>query len=234
MTIFTDGASKGNPGPGGWGAIVATDERVQELGGGEKHTTNNRMELTAAVEALRHVLSLKPNGVTIYCDSAYTINGATKWIHDWKKNGWKTKEKKEVLNKDLWERLALLMAANKKIEWQKVGGHVEVPGNERADEIATGFAENKNVHLFSGPRSAYRIDLARIAHNPKAQAKRSAARAHATTKAHSYVSKVDGTIMTHNTWDECKRRVEGKKALYKKSTSAEDEAAIIKNFERRR
>lgn len=234
VIIFTDGASKGNPGPGGWGAIVATDEAVKELGYGQKRTTNNRMELIAAVEGLRFSLSLKPETTTVYSDSSYVINGATKWIYGWKRNGWMTKEKKDVLHKDLWEELSRLVATGKKIEWMHVGGHVDIPGNERADEIATAFAENKNVHLFSGPRSAYRIDLAHIAHNEEKQKEKSAARAHSNQKAFSYVSKVNGNILVHKTWDECKKRVEGKKALYKKSVSADDEAAIMKNFSARK
>jgi ribonuclease HI len=230
ITIFTDGASKGNPGPGGWGGIVATEEKVEELGGGEKRTTNNRMELMAVIEALKHVRTIKPESVTIYSDSAYVINGATKWVHGWKRNGWKTKEKKDVLNKDLWEQLAQVIAAHKNIVWQKVGGHVDIPGNDRADAIATSFAENKNVHLFNGPRSAYKIDLTKIEHDDAAHAKRSAARTRSNQKAYSYVSKVDGNILVHKTWEECKQRVEGKQARFKKALSAENQAAIIKEF----
>lgn len=231
VVIFTDGASKGNPGPGGWGAIVASEAFVKELGYGLKRTTNNRMELNAAVEGLRYAISLKPQAITVYSDSAYVINGATKWVDGWKRNGWKTREKENVLHKDLWEELSRLIAAAPPIDWQKIGGHVDIPGNDRADEIATGFAEHKNVHLFAGKRSAYRIDLAKIAHDEHAHAKRSAARAHSNQKAYSYVSKVDGHIMVHKTWDECKRRVEGKTARFKKAVSSEDEAAIIDSFE---
>ena len=234
VIIFTDGACKGNPGPGGWGAIVATDEMVKELGAGVSLTTNNRMELQAAVEAIRFAKTLKPDAITLYSDSAYTINGGTKWIYGWKRNGWMTKEKKDVLHKDLWEELSGLTVGAPKIVWEKVGGHVEIPGNERADEIATGFAANANIYLFSGSRSAYRIDLTQIEHSEEAQAKKSASRAHSNQQAYSYVSRVDGEINIHKTWDECKKRVEGKKALYKKSTSAEDEAAIIRNFSARK
>ena len=101
LTIFTDGSSRGNPGPGGWAAVVIHGDKLQELGGGEANTTNNRMEITAAVRGLEK--TKKGDEVTIYTDSSYLINGITKWIKGWKRNGWITKTKDEVLNRDLWE-----------------------------------------------------------------------------------------------------------------------------------
>ena len=137
IVIFTDGASKGNPGPGGWGAIVANGARVYELGGGETNTTNNRMELKAVLEALKKVATLPAQGIDMYVDSKYVIQGATEWGSGWRRNGWITSTKKSVLNRDLWEPLLdVIDAVSGKISWHNVGGHIGIPGNERVDEIA--------------------------------------------------------------------------------------------------
>ena len=231
ILIFCDGASKGNPGPGGWGALVATSERVEELGGFEKNTTNNRMELRAALEALQKACTLGNGDVVVYTDSSYVINGITKWVAGWQRNGWKTKEKKPVLNQDLWE--PLLQAAESfdtTIEWQYVGGHVGVAGNERVDVIASDFATGVKVSLYSGTRSAYTIEIANLGHDEGLQRDKSALKERSKAKAYSYVSKVDGKVMTHKTWAECEARVRGKIARYKKALSAEDEAALIQEF----
>lgn len=135
LVIYTDGACSGNPGPGGWGALLQYDGREKELFGGEDDTTNNRMELMAAIEALA---SIKPNfsgPITLWTDSVYVKDGITKWIHGWKKRGWKKADKKPVLNEDLWRRLDALNA-QREVEWKWVKGHDGVDGNERADELA--------------------------------------------------------------------------------------------------
>tara|TARA_B100001123_G_scaffold435622_2_gene564502 strand:+ start:613 stop:1038 length:426 start_codon:yes stop_codon:yes gene_type:complete len=133
ITIYTDGACSGNPGPGGWGALILKDGQEEELCGGERETTNNRMELMAAIEALEHVSPGLP--VKLYTDSNYVRGGITEWIHGWKRNGWKTSAKKPVKNVDLWQRLDLAAAAHQ-IEWHWVKGHAGDPGNERADALA--------------------------------------------------------------------------------------------------
>ena len=133
MRIFTDGACKGNPGPGGWGAILRYGEHERELFGGERDTTNNRMELTAVIRALE---SLKRAcRVELYTDSQYVRNGITVWMRDWKRRGWKTADRKPVKNQDLWQRLDEL-AAGHEIHWHWVKGHAGHPENERADELA--------------------------------------------------------------------------------------------------
>ncbi len=135
LVIYTDGACSGNPGPGGWGALLQYNGREKELFGGEDDTTNNRMELMAAICALQ---SLKPNytkEIVLWTDSIYLKDGITKWIHGWKKRGWRKADKKPVLNKDLWEVLDAL-AESKNIEWKWVKGHAGHEGNERADELA--------------------------------------------------------------------------------------------------
>ncbi len=154
--IYTDGSSRGNPGPGGWGAIVVDHENslIKELGGREENTTNNRMEMTAVIEGLKG--TIENSLVEIHADSEYVIKGATEWIHNWQKNNWRTKAKKDVLNKDLW--LALLKEMGvRKVSWNKVLGHSGHRENERCDQIATSFADNASINLYEGPESGYKI-----------------------------------------------------------------------------
>ena len=133
VRVFTDGACKGNPGPGGWGAILRYGEHERELFGGERDTTNNRMELTAVIKALE---SLKRAcRIELYTDSQYVRNGITVWMRDWKRRGWKTADRKPVKNQDLWQRLDEL-AAGHEVHWHWVKGHAGHPENERADELA--------------------------------------------------------------------------------------------------
>src|SRR5574343_298772 len=133
VVIYTDGACKGNPGPGGWGAWLRSGEHEKELFGGEAGTTNNRMELTAVIEALA---SVKRNcDVVVYTDSEYVKNGISTWIHGWKSRGWKTADGKPVKNVELWQRLEALASLHK-VEWRWVRGHTGDPGNERADALA--------------------------------------------------------------------------------------------------
>jgi ribonuclease HI len=143
VTIYTDGACKGNPGPGGWGALLIFRDRERELFGGEPATTNNRMEMTAVIRALE---SLKRAcDVDLYTDSQYVRNGIKSWIHGWKKNGWKTSDRKPVKNEDLWRELDVL-AARHNIRWHWVKGHAENPGNLRADALANlGVAAESGV-----------------------------------------------------------------------------------------
>ena len=134
VIVFTDGACSGNPGPGGWGAILMYGEHKKEISGGEKMTTNNRMELTAAICALE--LLKEPCSVKLSTDSAYLCNAFTKyWIKNWQRNGWQTSNKKPVENKDLWEKL-LNLSKTHKIEWIKVKGHSDNVYNNRCDELA--------------------------------------------------------------------------------------------------
>ncbi len=131
--IFTDGACKGNPGRGGWGALLTWGSIEKELCGGERDTTNNRMELTAVIESLRALT--RPTQVRVFTDSTYVQQGITKWIHGWKKNGWRTSSKEPVKNAELWQALDEV-ARKHAIEWRWVKGHAGHPGNERADALA--------------------------------------------------------------------------------------------------
>jgi ribonuclease HI len=157
ITIYTDGSSRGNPGKGGWGAIIICNDeisnsqfpisKIKEIGGREEKTTNNRMEMMAAIEALNYVQkNFTDNEIEIYADSEYVIKGITIWIKNWQKNNWRTKDKREVLNKDLWQKLLEATEA-KNIEWKKVAGHSGHEQNERCDEIATGFADGLDIEL---------------------------------------------------------------------------------------
>ena len=137
VEIATDGACKGNPGPGGWGAVLRFGGTEKDLSGGEPDTTNNRMELTAAIEALNALK--RPCRVKLSTDSRYVMDGLTKWLKGWQKNGWKTADKKPVKNADLWQAL-IAAAAPHRIEWTWVKGHAGHPDNERADRLASDAA----------------------------------------------------------------------------------------------
>ncbi len=227
ITIFTDGSSLGNPGPGGWAAIIwdKTHKTVVELGGHNPKTTNNRMEMTAAIEALTHILAteLDEPSITVNTDSQYLINGITKWVYGWKENNWLTQNKAQVLNKDLWQKLDSLVQ-ELDIEWRYVEGHAGIAGNERVDTIATEFASGKRPTLFSGKFGDYSVDIKNLApaYAPKSKSEKSSA------KVYSYLSMVDGEIKMHKTWKECEDRVKGKKAKFKKTFSKADEESVIK------
>ncbi len=133
IEIFTDGACSGNPGPGGWGAVLRYNAHEKELSGSEPDTTNNRMEMMAAIVALEALK--RPSRVRLTSDSTYLRDGITKWIHSWRAKGWKTAAKKPVKNQDLWQRLEVAMAPHT-VEWEWVKGHSGHPENERADELA--------------------------------------------------------------------------------------------------
>ena len=141
VTVHTDGACSGNPGPGGWGAVLQWGDRIKELKGGAPLATNNQMELTAAIEALTALK--RPCEVALHTDSNYVKDGLTKWIHGWKKNGWKTADKKPVKNADLWQQLDAQVRLHK-LEWVWVKGHAGHPENERADALANRGIEELN------------------------------------------------------------------------------------------
>ena len=144
IEIWTDGSCSGNPGPGGWGALLVSGEDEKELFGGQENTTNNQMELKAAIEALNALKA--PSKVILHTDSTYVKDGLTKWIHGWKKNGWKTAAKKPVKNKEYWQALDAA-CQHHDITWKWVKGHAGDPGNERADELA-----NRGTDMAKGNR----------------------------------------------------------------------------------
>jgi len=230
IIIFCDGASKGNPGPGGFGAVVVLPEgKVIEFGGTDKHTTNNRMELSGALKALEKVKDKKEE-IVIYTDSKYVINGMTGWIFGWQKNNWQTKEKKDVRNKDLWENLAEV-AKDKKIKWHYVGGHIGVKGNERCDEIASALAVGEKVLLYKGTLADYKINILDVGHDEGLKADKKSKSHRSNAKAYSYLSLVNGVLNIDKTWPECEKRVKGVKGVkFQKATSEYEEKEIIRGW----
>lgn len=235
IIVFTDGAAKGNPGPGGYGVVIVTpDDRVRELGGGTPHTTNNRMELSGPIEALRFLQSTS-GPIAVHTDSTYVIRGIREWIWAWRRKGWKTAEGKDVLNRELWERLSQLVQSRgaKAIEWHYVRGHIGIPGNERVDEIANAFALNDNPGLYEGPLREYPWNVLEIPTDTSVPERSSGGsfKGGAKSTPFSYVSVVDGVPMRHKNWSECEQRVKGRSgARFKKAKSAEDEAAILASW----
>ncbi|MGH7805045.1 MAG: RNase H family protein [Candidatus Binatia bacterium] len=233
IVAFTDGAAKGNPGPGGWGAVFVTpDGHVTELGGGAAHATNNQMELTGPIELLAH-LRRRPEKVAIHTDSTYVIRGIREWIWAWRKRGWKTADGKDVLNRDLWERLGALVAArgSKGIEWHYVRGHCGIPGNERVDEIANGFALRQPPELYDGPLLRYPLPILDLPEDTRVPERDPSASRKRKVAAYSYLSVVDGKPMRHLTWGECERRVKGRSgARFKKAADPADEREILRSW----
>jgi ribonuclease HI len=237
IVVFTDGAAKGNPGPGGWGAVIVTPAgAVTELGGrAAGTTTNNRMELTGAIQALSEIRTL-PGAVAIYTDSTYVIQGIRAWIFGWRKRGWKTATGGEVLNRELWEQLDGLVSARGRgtVEWHYVRGHAGTPGNERVDEIAEGLAQGRDIALYRGPLLGYPCAILDLPSDTSVPARTSSAAGRGDSRAkspYSYLSLVDGQLARHTTWGECERRVKGRAgARFKKAMSAGDEAAILRDW----
>ncbi len=239
IIVFTDGASRGNPGPGGWGAVVVSKEdKVVELGGREDNTTNNRMELKAVLSALTFIEERKLEGVAhIHTDSAYVLQGITGWVYGWEKNGWKTKAGEDVLNQDIWRELgaiAFRMKARHRIEWIKVSGHVGHRGNERADYIATNQADKGEQMLFVGSLESYEALIGgslfdfEEGSEEKKQAKKKSSKL-----AYSYVSSIGGIVETHKTWPECESRVKGKRgAKFKKVFSIDEERELVDEWKK--
>ncbi len=234
IVVFSDGATKGNPGPGGWGAIIVTpDGQVTELGGRAAHTTNNKMELTGAIRALEH-LQRVDGPVSMYTDSTYVIKGIREWIWAWRRRGWKTAEGSDVQNRDLWEQMHALVEARGKepITWHYVRGHVGIPGNERVDAIADALARQAPVELYAGDLGRYAVAILDVPADTSVPARTTAAARKGKASAHSYLSVVDGRPMRHATWAECERRVKGRSgARFKKAASVAEEVAILRSWQ---
>jgi ribonuclease HI len=228
IIVFTDGACSGNPGKGGWGSIIVTpDGMVRELGDSAPNTTNNRMEMAAALFALKE-LSDETRTIDLYTDSTYLIRGITQWVWGWKKRGWKTAENAEVQNRDMWEALLEVISLRdkkSKINWLYSRGHAGIPGNERCDEIAVNFSQGKRNQLYSGPLLKYDIAIHDLPDDttlpemkPRGEKK----------IAHSYLSVLNGKVERHKDWPSCERRVKGKSgAKFKKAMNENDEAEIL-------
>ena len=231
--IYTDGACSGNPGPGGWGAVILDSEnQVQELGGGDFATTNNRMEMTGALEALKFISKINSPEeikITIYTDSTYLIRGITQWAWGWRKNNWKTSAGNEVSNRDIWEDLTAVLGRLKgsKVSWLYVRGHKGTPGNERCDEIAVAYSKGKKFSFFRGPSSEYDLDIT----SPPPVEDLPVMKSHEKKTAHSYLSVLGGKLEKHKDWASCERRVKGQSgAKFKKAMDPIQEKEILASW----
>jgi ribonuclease HI len=214
------------------------DGTIRELGGGHKETTNNRMEMVAAIRALA-VLDPPPEcPIVIYTDSVYLIRGITQWIWGWRSRGWKSAEGKDVANRDLWEELSRQVARIKPvtIQWKYVRGHSGFPGNERCDEIAVSYSTGKPEPLYVGSGDGYFVDLNELpGEEPLPEPRKSNAGNGNSSKAAagpvSYLSYHNGVVQRHSTWAECERRVKGQSnAKFKKAKSAQEERQILDSW----
>lgn len=230
IVIHTDGACSGNPGPGGWGAIVTFPEgEVIELGNGLNPTTNNQMELQAVISALNFVKK-RPEPIMVFTDSTYVIRGINQWIWGWLKRGWTNSAGEPVANQDYWQELSQVVQAigRSNIKWHYVRGHQGTLGNERCDVIAVSFSKGQYVPLYEGPLLGYEHNPYDVPEDtslpePKPQQEKA--------KAYSYLSVVGGIPFRHTDWASCERRVKGVSgAKFKKSTSAENEEEILMSW----
>lgn len=231
ITVYTDGSSRGNPGPGGWGVIIASPANVFELAGFDSNTTNNRMEMSAVIAALQflHKNNQHNNLISIFTDSQYVKNGCEKWVYGWQQRNWTTSKKEPVLNQDLWMVIAELLVLFPSLGFVHVPAHVGVPANERVDTIATASADTQSLpNLYKGSRSKYQVSLVHDAKLnsslkiDKTRAKKS------TGKANCYLSEVNGEIKEHQNWADCQARVSGKSGVrFRRANSLAEKKQII-------
>lgn len=238
--IYGDGACSGNPGPGGYGAIVVSpDGMVQELAEGSPQTTNNRMEISAILESFKLILQSKyiatATSLQIFTDSVYLIRGATQWLYGWKKKGWKNAAGEPVANPDLWNELDQVLyqfktkAPQLKLEWNFVKGHAGIPGNERCDELAVAKSKNDYIDIYYGKAAGYHFDIYQLPEKkPLPEMKKAGSD---PKKPAWYLSLVNGVFKTHKTWSECEAVVKGRPGVkFKKVTSDEEEAQVKKQW----
>ena len=240
IIIYGDGACSGNPGPGGYGAIVIfPDQTVQELAEYYPQTTNNRMEILAILESFQLLLESKELKVSIlievFTDSVYLIRGVTQWMFGWKKRGWKTAANDEVANQDLWLQMDKVLShlkmknQNLKINWNFVKGHSGDPGNERCDQLAVAMSKRDAIEIYNGPAASYYFDITKLPEKkPLPEIKD---RSSEPKKPAWYLSLVNGVFKTHKTWAECEAIVKGRPGVkFKKVTSADEEEQIKKQW----
>lgn len=241
FVIYGDGACSGNPGPGGYGTIILfPDNTVQELAEGSPKTTNNRMEISAVLEAFKLILQSNhltaAHSIQIFTDSVYLIRGATQWLFGWKKKGWKSATNEPIANPDLWQQMDQVLfqfktkAPQLKLEWNFVKGHAGIPGNERCDEMAVAMSKNNYIDLYRGKAENYRFDIFKFPEKkPLPEMKKAGS---ADSKKDSwYLSLVNGAFKTHKTWSECEAVVKGRPGVkFKKVSSKEEEAQIKKQW----
>jgi ribonuclease HI len=233
LIIYTDGASRGNPGPGGWAAVIIAGDYAMEIAGNATKATNNQMELAAVEAVLSDSGALSWDGpVVIHSDSMYVINGMTKWAHGWERNGWITSTKTAVENKGQWENLlALIRQYGKRLELEKVKGHAGEIYNERCDILAVNAALGKEQQLFSGKLKDYAGFLLEQGLDETSLKKAPTKKKSSSAVAYSYVSMVDGIVQADKTWAACEKRVKGTKgAKYKKVFSKAEETELMQDY----
>ncbi|MEK6628886.1 MAG: ribonuclease H [Bdellovibrionota bacterium] len=239
IVIYCDGACSGNPGPGGFGSIVIIGNSVIELGGGDRATTNNRMEMSAVLEALRYCNRTYSKGeigtIQIFTDSVYVIRGITQWIFGWKKRGWKNAANEDVSNQDIWIQLDQSVSDIKKkltddIKWNFVKGHSGVAGNERCDVIAVAYSKNDYIDLYKGSAASYIFDVRELPEIKSVPEMKKKTDSNSPKPAAWYLSYVNGVLSKHATWSECEAVVKGRPAKFKKVSSQDEEAAIKKSW----
>jgi ribonuclease HI len=232
VTIYTDGASRGNPGKGGWGAILMTEKEAIELAGRKDNATNNQMELEGAIQGLTVALKkFKGYTVVFHSDSAYVLGGLNGWLDGWERNGWMTSTKKPVENKAQWQKLMKLRdELGIDLHLVKVAGHSGHEFNDRCDELAVGAALGKKQILFKGTYTAY---LGYLAENPPSSPvkKSPSKKSSSSEKPYSYVSCVGGIVYADKSWSACEARVKGKKgAKFKKVFSKAEETELMQDY----
>ncbi len=229
-TVFTDGACSGNPGPGGWGAvIISTSGNILEIGGRDPSTTNNRMEMMAVLKSLEALKKIKGRA-QFFTDSLYVLRGITQWCWGWKRNSWKTSEGQDVTNRDLWQEMIALVEelGRKNIDWHYCRGHQGTPGNERCDEIAVAFSKGDSISLFKGSIKDYSYDILKF---PKIEPWPEMKQKSEKVAAFSYLSLTGNIVTRHSDWASCERRVKGKSGVkFKKAKSAADEKEILTSW----
>lgn len=232
LIIYSDGACRGNPGPGGWAAvIVKNNSQIVELGGYEQSTTNNAMEIRGILESLDYAVNDRPDKIIVYSDSSYVLNAITKWIYGWQKNGWKSSEGKDVANQNDWKHIYLSIQKLKgtEISWNYVRGHTGVPGNERCDKLSVSFSYGDVMHLYNGLLKNYDLDLTVP---PKTEPiPTSSFTKSKNSKDAYYLILKNGQIDRVLTWAECEAKVKGVSgAKFKKVNSSDQESDILKGW----
>lgn len=232
IQIFTDGATRGNPGPGGYGVVVLdrVHDKLFEYGQHKALTTNNEMELAAVLRALLVAKENDYRSFTLFTDSKYVHTGVTAWRFGWAKRGWTNKEGEPIKNRELWQEVHKVLSTTGfvDIQWVRVSGHMGVPGNEAADSVATMFADKKKIDLAAGPVDPSRwAELSQVPNLEEIEAIRARKRAHTSGEGCWYISLIDGVVEDHQTWDECKKRTTGVYSKYKKVCSEEEKVEVL-------
>ena len=237
ILLFSDGGSKGNPGPGGWGVVIVEPAgQVVELGAGDRHTTNNRMEMSGVIGGLRH-LRKTAGEVAVLTDSTYVIRGIQQWIEGWIRRGWRTASGGEVKNELLWKDLHHLVRDREqrygKMSWHYTRGHTGIPGNERVDAIAEAKALGKRITLYKGSLLKYDVPVYDLPEDTSLPEPRDDWRKKAgkKAKAFAYLSLVGGEFQTHPDWKSCEARVKGRPgARFKKAMTEADVRKIRREW----